>query len=233
MNDSGLSAAIGESTRVDARTVAPTPWRNGGGVTRELLRIPARGPATADDDWLLRISLADITADGAFSAFDGITRWFSVISGAGVRLTWPTVERTAGPGDAPFEFDGADAPFCHLLDGSTRDLNVMVRRDLASAQLLHARMDAPWTWPGAARGAFTLRPLILRRAGASADTLLELPAHALVWDDRADTAAWSIAALPGCAPAMPQTEATMPDSAGPAPAALWIGLSLNAAFREP
>ena len=55
-----------------------TPWRNGGGVTRELLAWP--NPA----DWRLRISVADIAADGPFSAFPGVRRWFTLLSGEGV-----------------------------------------------------------------------------------------------------------------------------------------------------
>ncbi len=46
--------------RADASTATPVPWKNGGGVTRELLRLPAG----SGDDWTLRISVADIAADG-------------------------------------------------------------------------------------------------------------------------------------------------------------------------
>ena len=47
---------------VQTSSAAPVPWKNGGGVTRELLRLPADG----GDDWTLRISVADIAADGPF-----------------------------------------------------------------------------------------------------------------------------------------------------------------------
>jgi uncharacterized protein len=36
--------------------IAPVAWRNGGGVTRELLAWPD------PEDWLLRVSVADIHA---------------------------------------------------------------------------------------------------------------------------------------------------------------------------
>jgi environmental stress-induced protein Ves len=48
-------------------------WRNGGGSTRELLAWPE---AT---DWQARISVAEITRDGPFSAFAGVQRWFAVL----------------------------------------------------------------------------------------------------------------------------------------------------------
>ncbi|MDP3170391.1 MAG: HutD family protein, partial [Polaromonas sp.] len=41
--------------------VAPTPWRNGGGVTRELIAWPT------PQDWDWRISVAEIEKDGPFS----------------------------------------------------------------------------------------------------------------------------------------------------------------------
>src|SRR6218665_1188986 len=65
---------------VCANDVAPQRWKNDGGWTRELLAWPH--PA----DWALRISVADIEADGPFSAFEGVQRWFAVLAGAGVRL---------------------------------------------------------------------------------------------------------------------------------------------------
>ena len=67
--------------RCDA--VEPQSWKNGGGLTRELLAWPAR------DGWALRISVADIRADGPFSAFAGVDRWFAVLEGNGVRLVLP------------------------------------------------------------------------------------------------------------------------------------------------
>ncbi|MEO8526020.1 MAG: HutD family protein [Caldimonas sp.] len=47
---------------------AAQPWRNGGGVTRELLAWPGVG------DWCVRVSIADIEADGPFSTFSGVQR---------------------------------------------------------------------------------------------------------------------------------------------------------------
>mgnify|MGYP000415291841 CR=1 FL=1 len=46
---------------VAVERMAPQPWRNGGGFTRELLAWPSA------DDWQLRISVAEIARDGAFS----------------------------------------------------------------------------------------------------------------------------------------------------------------------
>ena len=108
--------------RVDE--VPAVPWRNGGGVTRELLAWPD------PRDWLLRVSVADIGASGPFSAFPGIDRWFAVLSGDGVRLETEgalPVELTATQ-DALHAFRGDLATHCTTLGATTRDFNLMAQR---------------------------------------------------------------------------------------------------------
>ena len=101
----------------------PTPWKNGGGTTRELLAWPT--PL----DWTLRLSVAQVDADGPFSRFDGITRWFAVLAGAGVRLHMPDISLTHSldVSSSPLAFDGALAVDCTLIDGPTQDFNLMAR----------------------------------------------------------------------------------------------------------
>ncbi len=177
--------------RADASAAAPVPWKNGGGVTRELLRLPADG----GDDWTLRISVADIGADGPFSPFPGITRWFAVLTGAGVRLTFPERTLDVRRGDPPLRFDGAVAPGCTLLDGPTRDLNVMVRADRADSLVTPATFldeAGPGNSPGF--GFFALQALALHGAGAEPLTLQPL---SLAWCESPFDAAraWSVAPL--------------------------------------
>ena len=91
----------------------PQPWRNGGGVTRELLAWPAGG------DWQVRVSVADIEADGPFSRFPGVERWFAVLRG---RRRRADDRRRRAPPAAPAtrrcRFDGAAPVDCRLLDGA-------------------------------------------------------------------------------------------------------------------
>ena len=97
------------------------PWRNGVGVTRELLAWPN------PDDWRFRISVADIEAAGPFSSFPGVQRWFAVLLGGGVTLTIDGAEHLRRPGDAALLFSGESAATCRLLRGTSRDLNLMLR----------------------------------------------------------------------------------------------------------
>lgn len=126
---------------------APQAWRNGGGSTRELLAWPAGA------DWRVRISVAGIAADGPFSAFDGVERWFAVLSGAGVVLGLPGGERRLTPTSAPLRFDGSAAPGCRLIDGATSDLNLMLRAGTRGV-LKRAPSDAPWVEDWRWRAAF-------------------------------------------------------------------------------
>ncbi|MFO1270596.1 MAG: HutD family protein [Rubrivivax sp.] len=106
-----------------ADEVPPVPWKNGGGLTRDLAGDGTPGA----DDWRWRISLADVSADGPFSAYPGVERWFAVVEGEGVELTLGGVPMVLRPHDPPLVFDGAAAPGCRLLAGPTRDLNLMLR----------------------------------------------------------------------------------------------------------
>ena len=106
------------------------PWRNGGGRTRELLAWPSAS------DWQVRVSVAEIEADGPFSPYPGIDRWFAVLGGAGVVLALPQGEVTLRPGSAAVAFAGEASPACRLIDGPTQDLNLMLRR------------GAPTSWRG-------------------------------------------------------------------------------------
>jgi environmental stress-induced protein Ves len=172
----------------------PLPWKNGGGTTRELLRLPSHA---GDTDWTLRISVADIAADGPFSRFEGITRWFAVLSGDGVDLRFAQRALAVRAGDPPLRFDGADAPECRLIAGATRDLNVMVRRERAEVCVNRARFGAT-AQPGRATGfgLFALQQLSLHGAGTPPVTL---PAWSLAWCETvcAAATAWTIEPSPG------------------------------------
>lgn len=97
--------------------LAEVPWRNGGGVTREIA-------SSHDGETLLwRVSMADVASDGAFSDFSGLMRILTVIGGAGMDLVTPTVTLAALPG-VPVSFDGGIPVNSVLLDGPLRDLNL-------------------------------------------------------------------------------------------------------------
>jgi environmental stress-induced protein Ves len=164
---------------IDVTATQAQPWRNGGGQTRELLVWPATGP------WQLRISRADIDRDGAFSAFAGVTRWFSVLEGAGVTLQLGAKNHVLRPGDAALCFEGEQAPDCHLLDGPTQDLNLMTLG--GDAVMALADVTRPW------QSAHRMRGLYTTAAGRWSDGTRQqpLPSHHLLWDDAAEPDRWT------------------------------------------
>lgn len=136
---------------------APQPWKNGGGTTRELLTWPDAA------HWRLRLSVADITQDGPFSAFPGVARAFVVLQGAGVVLHFAGRDVQQTRSSPPLEFDGGDAPGCTLVAGATRDLNLM-RRGVDGSGLVPASAQV-WVSARAARGVFTREAAMLDANG--------------------------------------------------------------------
>ncbi len=114
-------------------------WRNGLGWTREILRLPATG-----DDWALRLSIAEIEQDAAFSAFPGVERELVLLQGNGVRLRFDN-GRTQDvlPPHGRARFAGEEGLRGELTDGVTHDFNLMWRRGMLCAELLHRPMVGP------------------------------------------------------------------------------------------
>jgi environmental stress-induced protein Ves len=152
----------------------PQPWRNGAGIRRDLLDGPGPG------EWLWRVSLADIAADGPFSTYPGTRRWFAVVKGVGVELRFGTRVERLVRGSEPLSFDGGDAPSCKLVDGEASALNFMLREG-AHGSMGRATDAAPWHPESAQCGLFTA---VDGRCKAD-DHETEVPAHALLWFDRA------------------------------------------------
>lgn len=159
--------------------VVPTAWKNSGGTTRELLAWP--GPA----DWVFRLSVAEVKADGPFSNFAGVKRWFAVLSGAGVRLRLgaqaPYEEHALTADSAPFCFDSALPVDCTLIDGATQDFNLMLRAEHARAQMRRVTSSLQTETMGP-------RTMVVWSGDAGTDLWLgqectHVSAHTLAWQD--------------------------------------------------
>lgn len=184
---------------VRLQDVPPTPWKNGGGQTRELLAWPEGG------EWRFRVSVAEIGSDGPFSSFPGVTRWFAVVAGPGVVLRFGSEERRLAVGSDPLRFDGAWSPGCRLIDGPTLDLNLMISGGRGT--MTSAYPGKPWA------ERFDQRGLFARAAGRwtpEEGEPVALPANSLLWQFEASPGEWRFE----------------PDSADPhAVAGWWLGCS--------
>src|SRR5580692_4018189 len=106
------------------KTLNATPWKNGGGVTREAIRVP---PGADPFGW--RVSFAQIDASGPFSDFSGYERHMVLLRGAGVRLAFAGGKQVSllEVGNLA-QFDGAVATHGKLVQGSCIDLNLIVSK---------------------------------------------------------------------------------------------------------
>lgn len=107
-------------------------WRNGLGWTREILRVPD------SEEWQVRLSIAEIEQDAAFSSFPGIDRELVLLRGEGLRLRFADgALHTLLPPHDRLRFAGEAEVHGELVDGLTHDFNLMWRRDQVDAELLH------------------------------------------------------------------------------------------------
>lgn len=115
-----------------AATRRPTPWKNGGGTTAELAVFPADAGM---NDFIWRVSIADVRTAGPFSDFRGVDRILSVLEGELALVIADAPERRLTSADAPLPFP-ADIPVTGApIGGDVRDLNVMVRRNACQAEV--------------------------------------------------------------------------------------------------
>ncbi|MEM5437379.1 HutD family protein [Paraburkholderia diazotrophica] len=125
--------------------VVASPWKNGGGVTREVAAHPA---GAALDAFVWRVSVADVGAAGPFSRFAGIDRTLVLLSGAGMLLEGDEGAHALREPLDVARFKGETAIDARLVDGPTRDFNLMVRRGAATGDVaiwrdeVRAQLDA-------------------------------------------------------------------------------------------
>lgn len=110
-----------------------TPWANGSGITRELLRDGA-----APEPWNWRLSVATVSEPGPFSSLPGIDRILVSLGDVPLSLSIDGRAQQAQPGQ-PISFAG-ESDVASVGSVATRDVNVMVRRTttFAEVQVLEA-----------------------------------------------------------------------------------------------
>ena len=109
---------------------AAVPWKNGGGVTREV--AASQGAEGFDFDW--RLSIAEVRLGGPFSTFPGVERALAVLQGS-------MMLKVAGrPGvlldseSPPLLFPGDAATTADVVEPVV-DLNLMTRRGAVTGRL--------------------------------------------------------------------------------------------------
>lgn len=127
-------------------------WKNGGGITHEIARADDRGAL------LWRLSIAEVAADGPFSAFPGLSRILTVIDGAGIHLDTPATRLDALP-LAPLAFSGDLPVHSRLIAGPIRDFNVIYDGAKLMASVTPISGPAKTLCPAAPKSHFALLAL--------------------------------------------------------------------------
>jgi environmental stress-induced protein Ves len=113
------------------------PWKNGQGSTTELAVEP---PGATLDDFLWRVSIAELRGSGPFSAFAGYDRVITQLDGPPMSLTHAGRSPVVLQPLVPHAFSGDDETEC-AVDGIAHDFNLIVRRGHARAALAVHRVD--------------------------------------------------------------------------------------------
>lgn len=95
----------------------PVPWKNGGGITREIAASEAGAPF-----W--RLSIADVTKNGEFSVFPGLHRILTVVEGDGMVLQGQNETYRASPLN-PVSFPGDILLLGKLIEGPVQNFNLI------------------------------------------------------------------------------------------------------------
>jgi environmental stress-induced protein Ves len=126
---------------------AAVPWKNGGGVTREVAVHP-RGSGFQTLDW--RVSIAQVRSAGPFSLLPGLDRRLAVLEGTLSLVIAQAPEVRLSPDTPALHFPGEVSVQAQPVDGPVMDLNIMTRRGLFSSALTLHRAQHPTPLAGGA-----------------------------------------------------------------------------------
>jgi environmental stress-induced protein Ves len=121
-----------------AADLVATPWKNGGGVTREIIAWP---PGSDLTNFACRVSMAEVSEGGPFSVFPGVDRILTVLEGA-LTLDLPDREAHLDAASEPFAFPGDIAVSARTPATRVTDFNVMTRRGEASARVERVKISS-------------------------------------------------------------------------------------------
>lgn len=133
---------MSDSSILRARDRREMPWKNGGGVSSEVIVSPAG--ATYDTfDW--RISIATMQVNGPFSEFPGIDRSLVLLEGVLALSIANQAAIELSPSSPPITLAGDLPTSAQLISGPVTELNVMTRRGVFRSTIESRHLSAPVT----------------------------------------------------------------------------------------
>ena len=113
------------------------PWRNGQGVTRDVVTRLDPGGAM-----LWQVSIAELVRDGEFSDYAGFDRVFTPVLGDGIALSHDGGPFLPCPVLVPQPFAGERRTLCRVGGGPGRAFNVITARGRHQATVAVLRVGA-------------------------------------------------------------------------------------------
>ncbi|CAG9297186.1 HutD/Ves family protein [Celerinatantimonas diazotrophica] len=98
------------------------PWKNGQGYTYEIDKLTK---ADHSDEFLWRLSIAEVNQSGPFSKFDNYQRNISILSGDSMTLNVDGYDSPSLRAFETFTFAGKADTYCTLHGRALRDFNVI------------------------------------------------------------------------------------------------------------
>lgn len=110
-----------------------TPWKNGGGTTTEIAIEPSNA-SLAENNFLWRLSSAELKNAGSFSLFPSYNRYLTLIEGKECILHINEKEEFAclHKGEI-FHFSGDSRVVCELPAGHCKDVGLIYQKDKVNA----------------------------------------------------------------------------------------------------
>jgi len=109
------------------------PWKNGAGTTIEIAVFPKEATL---DNFIWRVSRAQVVSDGEFSCFDDMDRSLALLNGVGMRLISDGVVQQVDKKNNIVTFSGSAKTHAELISGPINDFNLMSRHSVCSHQLM-------------------------------------------------------------------------------------------------
>ena len=122
---------MAETAHINVSNLPSAPWKNGGGSTKEIAAFP---PNAELDNFIWRVSLAEIKQPSAYSLFPEIDRTQILIAGECLSLRNQNGQSKRLLAYEPFSFAGEQAWFAEP-EGDCQMLNVMTSRTNALSEL--------------------------------------------------------------------------------------------------
>jgi len=118
---------------IPASSLKETPWKNGGGSTKEIAIHPLKS-SFEKSDFTWRLSTAEVKKPGDFSVFPDFERLLTIVKGEELILEFADLRKTLKPGTV-VKFHGEEEIACLLPQGPVTDLGLIFDPDQALTKM--------------------------------------------------------------------------------------------------